>query len=82
MKNKDIIILTKILSYIKELHDFIHGYTYDTFRHDKKTINACVFNLSQIGELTGKISNELMNDNPRNRMAWFKIIKKSNSTRL
>lgn len=66
MKSKDKIILTKILKYIEELHDFIKDYTHDNFEHDKKTINACVFNLSQIGELTGKISDELVNENPRN----------------
>ena len=76
MKSKDKIILTKILKYIEELHDFIDGYNHDDFKQDKKTMNACVFNLSQIGELTGKISDELINENPRNRMAWFKIFKK------
>lgn len=65
MKSKDIIILTKILKYIKELHDFINGYTYESFKQDKKTINACVFNLSQIGELAGKVSDEMINENPR-----------------
>lgn len=66
MKSKDNIILIKILKYIDELHEFINGYTYDSFAKDKKTINACVFNLSQIGELVGKVSKELINKNPRN----------------
>ena len=30
----------------------------------KKTINACVFNLSQIGELTTKLSEDIVNENP------------------
>ena len=66
MKSKDKIILIKILKNVEELHDFIKGYNYNTFMQDKKTINACVFNLSQIGELTSKISDELINENPRN----------------
>ncbi|MBO4815810.1 MAG: DUF86 domain-containing protein [Clostridia bacterium] len=66
MKNKDIMILTKILKYIEELHDFIKGYTQEEFEKDKKTINACVFNLSQIGELTGKISDNTIKENSRN----------------
>lgn len=66
MKSKDKIIIIKILKNIEELHDFIKGYNYNTFMQDKKTINACVFNLSQIGELTSKISDELINENPRN----------------
>ena len=78
MKNKDNIILLKIINYINELYDFISGFNYDTFRLDKKTINACVFNLSQIGELAGKVSNEMIKENPRYRMARIKIIKKQN----
>ena len=76
MKDRDRIILTKILKYIEELHNFIKGYTYESFKQDKKTVNACVFNLSQIGELAGKISEETVNENPRNRMARLKIFKK------
>ena len=63
MKSKDSVILTKILTYINELKDFIDGYNQETFEKDKKTINACVFNLSQIGELAGKISKEIIKEN-------------------
>lgn len=59
MKNKDNIILIKIQNYIMELKEFIAGYDYEKFSNDKKTINATVFNLSQIGELAGKISDKL-----------------------
>lgn len=50
MKSKDNIILNKINNYIIEINDFINSYDYETFSKDRKTINACVFNLSQIGE--------------------------------
>lgn len=60
MKNKDEIILEKIINYIEEIKLFIKDYSKDEFSSDKKTINACVFDLSQIGELSGKISNELI----------------------
>ena len=63
MKSKDSIILTKILNYINELKEFTVGYNQERFEKDKKTINACVFNLSQIGELVGKISEEIMEEN-------------------
>ena len=55
MKNKDIVVLIKILKYIDELYEFIEGYTHERFEKDRKTINACVFNLSQIGELAERI---------------------------
>ena len=63
MKSKDKLILEKMLEYIHELDDFIKGYTKEEFNKDKKTMNACVFNLSQIGELAGKLSKELTNRN-------------------
>lgn len=61
---KDKIILNKIINYIKELYDFIDGYKYEQFQCDKKTINACVFNLSQIGELVSKLSDSIIENNP------------------
>ena len=63
MKSKDKIILNKVLKYIEELYDFINGYTYESFKKDKKTVNACVFNLNQIGELVTKISDETISEN-------------------
>ncbi len=65
MKSKDNIILTKILNYINDLKEFVVGYDQEKFEKDKKTINACVFNLSQIGELAGKISKEIIKENPQ-----------------
>ncbi len=62
MQSKDKIILTKILSYIDEIRGFISGYTQEKFYNDRKTINACVFDLSQIGELVGKASDELIKE--------------------
>lgn len=50
MKSKDKLILNKILNYIGEIKEFINGYNKQQFNEDKKTINACVFNLSQIGD--------------------------------
>ena len=40
MKNKDQIILIKILDYIKELKEFLNGYTKSDFIKDRKTINV------------------------------------------
>ncbi len=66
MKSKDKILITKILKYIEELQEFIDGYSYLEFEQDKKTISACVFHLSQIGELSGRVSDELIKENSRN----------------
>ena len=37
--------------YAVKLMDYCSGYTYETFIADTKTVEACVFNLSQLGEL-------------------------------
>lgn len=58
MKSKDKLILQKILLYINEIQEFIKGYSREDFNTERKTINACVFNLSQIGELVGKLSED------------------------
>ena len=73
---KDKIILEKILKYISELEEFIKDYTQESFQNDRKTINACVFNLSQIGELAGKVSNEIINEYPK--IEWRGIKSLSN----
>ena len=59
MKSKDKMVIVKILKYIEEIKMFIKDYSHEEFESDRKTINACVFDLSQIGELAGKISQEL-----------------------
>lgn len=40
-----------MLSYVTKLMNYCAGYTYDDFASDTKLVDACVFNLSQIGEL-------------------------------
>lgn len=62
MKSRDKMLLTKILKYIDEIKIFIKGFTYEEFTKDRKTINACVFDLSQIGELAGKVSEEIQEE--------------------
>lgn len=49
MRNE--IIMQKMLGYSIKLMDYCSGYTYDTFTADIKLVEACVFNLSQLGEL-------------------------------
>lgn len=75
MKSKDKLIILKILNYIQEIKSFIEGYSQEQFNQDKKTINACVFNLSQIGELAGKISEELIAENPQIEWRGIKALR-------
>ncbi|WP_089609722.1 DUF86 domain-containing protein [Dehalobacterium formicoaceticum] len=58
MRSKDRIILQKIGGYIKDVIQYIDGYTFEQFMTDKKTISACAFTVSQIGELAKDITTD------------------------
>ena len=58
MKSKDRIIIQKIIGYIE---NYIYGIQARDFLDDKKTITACAFTVSQIGELVKEITNETIN---------------------
>ena len=49
MRNE--VILQKLYSYSEKLMNYCQGYTYGSFSEDTKLAEACVFNLSQMGEL-------------------------------
>lgn len=75
MKSKDKIVLMKVLKYIEEIEEFIYGYSHEKFNNDRKTVNACVFNLSQIGELVKKISEETVKENPNVEWRGLKALR-------
>lgn len=62
MKNK--IIVEKILKYISKVLDYTEKTQYNDFINNSILVEACVFNLSQIGELANKIDKEFEENNP------------------
>lgn len=62
MKNK--IIVEKILKYISKVLDYTKETEYDDFINNSILVEACVFNLSQIGELANKIDKDFEENNP------------------
>ena len=62
MKNK--IIVEKILKYITKVLDYTTDAEYDDFINNSILVEACVFNLGQIGELANKIDKEFEKSNP------------------
>lgn len=58
MKSKDRIIIQKIIGYITDVETYIDGILPKDFLDDKKTITACAFTVSQIGELVKEITDE------------------------
>lgn len=61
MQNKEIRSLQKMIEYIEKSVKYVEGYTYEEFIKDNKTVDATVFNISQIGELVKNVSNETKN---------------------
>ena len=56
MRNE--VIVQKLLSYTNKLLRYCSGINYDQFTADSVLIEACVFNLSQMGELCNRIDPE------------------------
>ena len=69
MKNRRIIL--KIISYINSILDYTSNVDYIEFRNNGMMVEACVFNLSQIGELVNKIDKEFISKHPQ--IPWFKM---------
>lgn len=49
MRNE--VIVRKMAGYVSKVLRYCDGYDYDGFVADSKLVEACVFNLSQLGEL-------------------------------
>jgi len=64
LKDKDLQILSKILTYIDDIAMFSSGLSSEAFMQDKKTTSACAFGIMQIGELAKELSDEIQNQNP------------------
>lgn len=62
MKNK--LIVEKILKYISKVLAYTKDIEYNEFINNSILVEACVFNLSQIGELANKIDKEFEESNP------------------
>ena len=71
MKSKDRIIIQKIISYIDDVERFVEGLQAKDFLDDKKTITACAFTVSQIGEIVKEIDKETINK--YNNIPWNSI---------
>jgi len=71
MKAHDRIILEKVCKYAEQTVKFAGGLNFDKFSADDKTVSACVFSLSQVGEMVNKFSEEFFRTNVS--IPWHKI---------
>lgn len=69
MRNE--IILQKLYRYTSKLIDYCAGDTYASFIEDTKLVEACVFNLSQMGELCRAADESLVRAHPE--IPWREI---------
>lgn len=58
MRNK--VILQKLLGYTRKILGYCEGCAYEEFAADSKLAEACVFNLSQMGELCRLVDSDFM----------------------
>lgn len=56
MRNK--VIVEKMIKYITKIINYTSETNYDNFVSNSVLVEACVFNLSQLGELANKIDKE------------------------
>lgn len=62
MRNE--VIVQKLLNYTEKILDYCNGLTYEQFPADSKLVEACVFNLSQMGELANRIDETFAAEHP------------------
>ena len=49
------VILSKMITYAETIQNYCAGLDHDGFLESPVIVDACVFNLSQIGELAGRV---------------------------
>lgn len=65
------IIVDKMLRYANKVCEYCKGVSYEDFCANDMLIEACVFNLGQIGELTTKLGEAFKKENTQ--VAWSQI---------
>ena len=52
------VIVEKLIVYTDKILDYCKGIDHDAFVSDLKLVEACVFNLSQMGELANRVEDD------------------------
>lgn len=60
-----------MITYVEKILSYCDGLNYDTFTSDSKLVEACVFNLSQLGELAHKADTEFVLSH--NEVPWHSL---------
>lgn len=54
----------KLIGYVDKVMGYCEGIGYTEFCEDSKLVEACVFNLSQMGELANRVDDDFANVHP------------------
>lgn len=65
------IIVQKLIAHIRKILGYCDGVSYAQFSSDSKLVEACVFNLSQMGELSNRIDATFAQAHPE--IPWRQI---------
>jgi uncharacterized protein with HEPN domain len=71
MIRKQVVIIEKIVAYMEKILTYVGDTDQTTFLADTKLVEACVFNLIQIGELGGRLDESFREAHPD--IPWQKI---------
>ncbi len=69
MKND--VIISKMLGYVEKIQKYSANMTYEEFVKNELVVEACVFNLSQMGELANKLEDSYREQ--YSHIAWKQI---------
>lgn len=62
---RDDLVIEKMLALIAKIEKYCSGLNYDTFSQNDMAVEACVFNLSQLGEMSARIDEKFEEDHPQ-----------------
>lgn len=57
---KDRKLIYKMLEHVEKIMGYVQDTDYESFENNKMMVEACVFNLSQIGEMANKLNAEFI----------------------
>ena len=69
MRNE--IVIEKMIDIIEKLQNYVGENDYHSFSENEMLIDACVFNLSQLGEIANRIDSEY--ENAHSDIPWRQI---------
>lgn len=69
MRNE--IVVSKMLKYIAKILKYSNGMTYEDFKTNEIVQEACVFNISQLGELANKVDKDF--EETHTEVPWRQI---------